>query len=216
MTTSTLSSAITYRALVRPAMRLCTVLVVLLAWATYQLWPLVLRLWRLPRVLVPLEAKDPDALRLGILGASFIARVAVVAAAGKRSDVAVVAVAARELQRARSYAQRHGIPHFHGGERAYEELLQRQDVEAVYIGLPTELHLHWATKALQAGKHVLLEKPAVLNTQAGPQRCLHMGHRRRKSCGRPCWLAADWSLRPATTATTPPPSDFGSSCSRAS
>eukprot|EP00930_Biecheleria_cincta_P046720 TRINITY_DN32257_c0_g1_i1.p1 TRINITY_DN32257_c0_g1~~TRINITY_DN32257_c0_g1_i1.p1 ORF type:complete len:400 (-),score=66.93 TRINITY_DN32257_c0_g1_i1:20-1219(-) len=131
--------------------------------------PALRRLWRIQQVLVPPEAKDKDALRIGILGASFIAQAAVVHAASKRRDVVVQAVAARDGERAAAYAKKHGIPFSHGGADAYRELLEREDVDAVYIGLPTRLHLHWAATALKAGKHVLLEKPAVANAHDARQ-----------------------------------------------
>lgn len=128
------------------------------------LWPVLLRLQRIPQVSVAPEDKDKDALRLGLLGASFIARMAVVHPAQKRQDVQVTAVAARSREKAKRYAESHGIPLFIGGATAYDDLLAREDVDAVYVGLPTELHVHWTLKALKAGKHVLLEKPAVLST----------------------------------------------------
>ena len=137
----------------------------LLTAAVWSIWPVILRLRRIPQIVVQPENKDKDALRIGILGASFIARAAVVHAADKRRDVIVTAVAARSEAKAKSYAQQHGIAAFHGGATAYRELLAREDVDAVYIGLPTALHREWTLAALQAGKHVLLEKPAVLSAQ---------------------------------------------------
>jgi D-xylose 1-dehydrogenase (NADP+, D-xylono-1,5-lactone-forming) len=68
----------------------------------------------------------------------------------------VAAVASRDEARARAYAREHGIQRAHG---SYEALLADDEVEAVYISLPNALHLEWATRALQAGKHVLCEKP---------------------------------------------------------
>ncbi|MGP0047349.1 MAG: Gfo/Idh/MocA family protein, partial [Solirubrobacteraceae bacterium] len=68
----------------------------------------------------------------------------------------VVAVASRERGRAERYAREHGIERAHAG---YEALLQDGDVEAVYISLPNSMHLEWTSRALQAGKHVLCEKP---------------------------------------------------------
>ena len=67
-----------------------------------------------------------------------------------------VAVASREPERARAYAREHGIPQAHG---SYEALLQDPTVDAVYISLPNGLHIPWTLRALQAGKHVLCEKP---------------------------------------------------------
>jgi predicted dehydrogenase len=68
----------------------------------------------------------------------------------------VVAVASREAGRAERYAHEHGIERAHG---SYEALLEDDDVEAVYISLPNSMHLEWTSRALQAGKHVLCEKP---------------------------------------------------------
>lgn len=68
----------------------------------------------------------------------------------------VVAVASRDAERARAYAAACGIPRAHG---SYEALLADPDVEIVYISLPNRMHLPWAVRALEAGKHVLCEKP---------------------------------------------------------
>jgi predicted dehydrogenase len=74
-----------------------------------------------------------------------------------RSDLTkVVAVASRSPGRAREYAAEHGIARAYG---TYDELLADPELDAVYISLPNSLHLPWAARALQAGKHVLCEKP---------------------------------------------------------
>ena len=75
---------------------------------------------------------------------------------GPSAAADIVAVASRDELRARAYARAKGIPTAHG---SYEALLADPGVEAVYIGLPNGLHVEWAIKALQAGKHVLVEKP---------------------------------------------------------
>lgn len=135
---------------------------VLLACAS-QLLPLLKRIWRLPQVLVSPEEKAADALRVGLLGASFIGRSAVVHAADKRRDVVVVAVAARSAAKAAEFAAKFSIPASHGGDGAYEALIQDPNVDVVYVGLPTRMHRHWVLAALSAGKHVLVEKPAGAN-----------------------------------------------------
>jgi len=140
-------------------------LAVLAAFLPFQFAPLAQRLFRLPRVLVQPSDKSSDALRIGLLGASFIGQVAVVHAAAKSHDVIVLAVASRDAKRASSFATKHGIPHAHGGESAYVTLLKRADIDAVYVSVPTRLHKHWALAALHSGKHVLVEKPIATNVQ---------------------------------------------------
>ena len=66
------------------------------------------------------------------------------------------AVASRDAERARAYAAEHGIERAHG---SYEALLADPEVDAVYISLPNSMHHEWTMRALDAGKHVLCEKP---------------------------------------------------------
>jgi predicted dehydrogenase len=96
------------------------------------------------------------ALRLGILGAARIAPMALVTPARRVPEAAVVAVAARDPARASRFAARHGIPRAHG---SYEALLADPGIDAVYVPLPNGLHCKWTIAALEAGKHVLCEKP---------------------------------------------------------
>ena len=77
--------------------------------------------------------------------------------AAAESDLAhVLAVASRDGARAEAYAREHGIERSFG---SYEALLDDSDVEAVYISLPNAMHVGWTLRALEAGKHVLCEKP---------------------------------------------------------
>jgi xylose dehydrogenase (NAD/NADP) len=78
------------------------------------------------------------------------------AGARQAAGVEVVAVASRDGKKAEGYAREHGIKRAHG---SYESLLADADVEVVYISLPNSLHLAWTVRALEAGKHVLCEKP---------------------------------------------------------
>ncbi|MEA2150952.1 MAG: hypothetical protein QOD69_2782 [Solirubrobacteraceae bacterium] len=81
---------------------------------------------------------------------------AVINGARESEQANVVAVASRDGARAREYAAQWGIPRAHG---SYEELLADPEVDAVYVSLPNGLHVAWTIRALEAGKHVLCEKP---------------------------------------------------------
>jgi predicted dehydrogenase len=94
-------------------------------------------------------------IRWGLLSTARINRL-VLEGAAETGEVDVVAVASRDAQRAESYAREHGIPRAYG---SYQALLEDLDVEAVYISLPNALHVEWTLRALEAGKHVLCEKP---------------------------------------------------------
>ncbi len=94
-------------------------------------------------------------LRLGLLSTARI-NDAIIAAAAASDEVEVVAVASRDADRAAAYAAERSIPRSHG---SYEELLADDGVDAVYVSTPNGLHAPWARAALEAGRHVLCEKP---------------------------------------------------------
>ena len=99
------------------------------------------------------------ALTLGILGAANIARQFTTAVQGCDA-VRVTAVASRNQANADAFAKALHIPRAYA---SYEALLADPSIEAVYIPLPNHMHAQWSIKALQAGKHVLCEKPLCLN-----------------------------------------------------
>jgi predicted dehydrogenase len=101
---------------------------------------------------------EGKALRIGLLGAARIAPSAVMEPARALATVRVVAVAARDPQRARTFASEYGIADVCDD---YAALIARNDIDLVYIGLPTHLHETWSIAALRAGRHVLLEKPSA-------------------------------------------------------
>jgi xylose dehydrogenase (NAD/NADP) len=78
------------------------------------------------------------------------------AGARDAADAEVVAIASRDRTKAEEYAREHGIEQAHG---SYESLLADPNVDVVYISLPNSLHVAWTLRALEAGKHVLCEKP---------------------------------------------------------
>ena len=94
-------------------------------------------------------------VRWGILSTADINR-KLLAGAALSGEVEVVAVGSRDLARARAFAAEHGIPAAYG---SYDELLADPSVEAIYNPLPNTLHCEWSIRALEAGKHVLCEKP---------------------------------------------------------
>jgi predicted dehydrogenase len=91
----------------------------------------------------------------GVISTANINRL-VLAGARESDRVDVVAVASRDQARAEAYAREHGIERAHG---SYEALLADPEVDAVYISLPNSLHVEWSVRSLEAGKHVLCEKP---------------------------------------------------------
>jgi xylose dehydrogenase (NAD/NADP) len=96
-----------------------------------------------------------DPVRWGILSTADINR-KLLAGAALSGDVDVVAVGSRDLRRAQAFADEHGIPTAYG---SYDELLADPAVEAIYNPLPNTMHCEWSIRALEAGKHVLCEKP---------------------------------------------------------
>lgn len=98
-------------------------------------------------------------LRWGILSTANIGRAAVIPAIKESTRGEVVAVASRENRRAEEFAAENGIPKAFG---SYEELLEDEHVDAIYIPLPNNMHREWTIRAAEAGKHVLCEKPLAL------------------------------------------------------
>lgn len=101
-------------------------------------------------------------LRFGVLGAARIVPNALLKPAHAVEDAVVVAIAARDRDKARAYAGRHNIPRVLD---SYAALVNDPGIDAVYNPLPNSLHHEWTIRALRAGKHVLCEKPLAANAR---------------------------------------------------
>jgi D-xylose 1-dehydrogenase (NADP+, D-xylono-1,5-lactone-forming) len=118
-----------------------------------------------------------DHIRWGVLSTARIGRV--VARACRNSPRArFVAVASRDGQRARQFADEEAMALSFG---SYEELLDSDAVDAVYIALPVSMHAEWTIKALVAGKHVLCEKPLAASS-AQVEACFDAAERAGRAC----------------------------------
>lgn len=104
-------------------------------------------------------------MRVGILGAGGIALRAMVEPARTVPGVEVAAIGARDPARAAAFAHEHGLT----ASGDYDRVLSDPAIDLVYLALPPIVHAEWAVRALQAGKHVLCEKPLSAN-EAGAQR----------------------------------------------
>ncbi len=94
-------------------------------------------------------------MRLGLLSTADINR-KVIPGARASEKVDLVAVASRDQARAEAYAKQWEIEHAYG---SYEALLDDPDIDAVYISLPNTMHREWSIRSVEAGKHVICEKP---------------------------------------------------------
>jgi predicted dehydrogenase len=106
--------------------------------------------------------EPPRPVRFGIMGCASIARKLARAMLLVAPTAEVAAIASRSGDKARLFAADNGLPagtRLHG---SYEALLEDPDIDAIYLPLPTSLHLKWATAVAARGKHLLLEKPTAL------------------------------------------------------
>ncbi|MDX8468370.1 Gfo/Idh/MocA family oxidoreductase [Mesorhizobium sp. VK23B] len=103
--------------------------------------------------------------RWGVLSTAKIGREQLLPAIVDSENGVLSAIASRDLSKARALADRFGAPHAFG---SYEDLLASKEVDGVYIPLPTSQHVEWTAKAIQAGKHVLVEKPLALDAKDIP------------------------------------------------
>ena len=100
-----------------------------------------------------------EPVRFGVISTAKIGIEKVIPAMQQSAHCRVLAIASRDLTRARAAAEALGIPRAYG---SYTELLQDPEIEAVYNPLPNHLHVPISIEAAAAGKHVLCEKPIAL------------------------------------------------------
>jgi predicted dehydrogenase len=105
-------------------------------------------------------------IRWGILSTARIGTKQVIPAMQQGQYCEVTAISSRDMDRAQTAAEALDIPKAYG---SYEELLADPEIDAVYNPLPNHLHVSWSIKALEAGKHVLCEKPIALTAAEGQQ-----------------------------------------------
>ena len=129
--------------------------------------------------------------RFGVIGTGRITR-RLVADLQSTDGVEVTAIASRTSERARWYADQYGIA---AAVEGYQSLLQRDDVDAVYISLPPSMHAEWSIASAEHGLHVLCEKPLAMSAKQASSidlACQSHGVR---------WLdATGWLHHPRTTA----------------
>lgn len=105
-------------------------------------------------------------IRFGVISTAKIAVQKVIPAIQNSELCEVTTISSRNLERAQSVADELSIPKAYG---SYEELLNDPDVDAIYNPLPNNLHVTWSVKALEAGKHVLCEKPIGMDAEEARQ-----------------------------------------------
>ena len=103
--------------------------------------------------------------RWGVLSTAKIGREQLLPAIVDSENGVLSAIASRDLSKAKALGERFGARHAFG---SYEELLASKEVDGVYIPLPTSQHVEWTAKAIEAGKHVLVEKPLALDAKDIP------------------------------------------------
>ncbi|HZA91335.1 MAG TPA: Gfo/Idh/MocA family oxidoreductase [Gemmatimonadales bacterium] len=112
-------------------------------------------------------------ITIGIMGAARVAPMAIVEPAARRGDVKVAAIAAKRAGSAAEFATKHGIPVAYD---SYEALIDDPSIDVIYNALTPHLHAELSIMALEAGKHVLCEKPFAMNAEEA-RRMVEAGER---------------------------------------
>lgn len=115
-------------------------------------------------------------VKWGILGTANVARWGMIPGMKKASNCELYAIAGRSAEKAKAFQEQYGFEKSYG---SYDELLADENVQAVYIPLPNDIHLKWVKAALKAGKHVLCEKPMAMNAAESREM-----YQTAKECGK--------------------------------
>lgn len=100
-----------------------------------------------------------EKIRWGVISTAKIGTEKVIPAMQKSTNCEITAIASRDIGLAKTAAEKLKIPRYYG---SYQELIDDPDIDAIYNPLPNHLHVPWSVKAIEAGKHVLCEKPIAL------------------------------------------------------
>lgn len=98
-------------------------------------------------------------IRIGVMGCANIAKRSVIPAILELEDLELMAIASRTLEKAEDLARQFACDPVEG----YQELIERSDIDAIYMPLPTGLHEEWVDKTLEQGKHILIEKSLAMD-----------------------------------------------------
>ncbi|KAF9461167.1 putative NAD binding Rossmann fold oxidoreductase [Collybia nuda] len=137
----------------------------------------------------PAPKKADQPLKLGVLSSAQINAAAAIHPAESHPDILLYGIASRDNATAKSQARKYRFMKSYG---SYEELISDPAIDIVYISVPNGLHFEWASKALDAGKHVLLEKPFTSNA-AEAKRLVECAER----SGKILEEAFHWQFHPA-------------------
>ena len=140
------------------------------------------------------QRKNDNPLRAGVLSAARINWAAFFDPVDTHPDIVVSAVAARSLDKAQAQIDKYKLPNAKA-YGSYEELLADKDIDVVYTALPNGLHAEWAIKSMEAGKHILIEKP-VASTASEVKRIQECSAR----TGKIAFEAMHWQYHPAAHA----------------